>query len=334
MTKYRYAFTDKKISSLVEFSEASAGELKVFLSLLDLGGEGSVEELCSLSGQSASRVKAAIALWEEAGAIRALGEDEPTLPYGNKITEEFAASSALYDDPEMRQKEIAGVIRDSRLKELFEEIAALLGKPMLSPSEIRILAELSSQYGLSDEYIAMLAAHLSGKGALTVRALSRRAIKLSADGVNTADELKTYLTESEARSSAFYELRRVMGIFDRALAPTERAYFDKWSGQFGFGAEIVGMAYDISVMNTGKRSFQYMDTLLTDWKNNGCKTLSDCEGRYEAARPAISAEAQKKAESASPKKAAKPKERFGDFDPEEAMKRAIERSFGKKTEEE
>ena len=42
---------------------------------------------------------------------------------------------------------------------------------------------------------------------------------------------------------------------------------------------------------------------------------------------------QKKAADAQPKKQAKPKERFGDFDPEEAMRRAIERSFGKKTEE-
>ena len=76
-----------------------------------------------------------------------------------------------------------------------------------------------------------------------------------------------------------------------------------------------------------------MDALLADWHTNGCKTLLDCEQRYEAAKPEVSAEAQKKAADAQPKKQAKPKERFGDFDPEEAMRRAIERSFGKKTEE-
>ena len=70
MTRYKYALGDKKITSLSEFSEASAGELKVFIAILDLGGEVSVEELAELTGQSASRVKAALALWEEAGAIR------------------------------------------------------------------------------------------------------------------------------------------------------------------------------------------------------------------------------------------------------------------------
>ena len=59
MIRYKYAFGEKKVSSAEEFAEATAAELKVLLSLMDLSGDCSDEELCELSGQGRSRVAAA-----------------------------------------------------------------------------------------------------------------------------------------------------------------------------------------------------------------------------------------------------------------------------------
>ncbi|MBQ8381441.1 MAG: DnaD domain protein [Clostridia bacterium] len=334
MTRYNYTFTGKKISETAEFSEASASELKILMALIDLSGEATDEELMQKCDTSKSRVSAAIALWEESGVIKLLQEGESALPYGNRITEEFPRSFSLHDDTETKAVEIARTIRNAGLASLFDECAALLGKPMLSPSEIRCLAELSSQYKLSDEYIAMLAAHLSDKGGFTVRQLANRAIKLSSDGITSPEELKTYISEKESRGNMYMEYRRLLGIYDRALSPTEKKYFEKWSNEYLFGTEIVGLAYDISILNTSKRSLKYMDTLLLDWKENGCKKLADCEKRYEAAKAEraaeIAKEEKKPKQGGSYQKKPKDKERFGDFDPEEAMRRAIERSFGPK----
>ncbi len=338
MIRYNYAFTDKRITDADEFAEASASELRVLLSLIDLSGECSDEELTERSRCTKARVTAALALWEEAGVIRQRSEDEAATPYGNKITEEFPERVIVGELGEQSAKEVAKTIRDHKLASLFDECALMIGKPMLTPMEIKSIAGLCSQYALSDEYIAMLAAHLSSRGKLSVGYLTLRAKKLAEDGIATAEELQLYISEKEARDNTYMEFRRLLGIFDRNISPTERKYFSKWSTEFGFDTEIVGMAYDISVINTSKLSMKYMDTLLVDWHEHGCKTVGDCERRYEAAKLEREAEqAQRKAAAedkstagqvrSSSAKKPKDKPRYGNFDPEDALRRAIERSY-------
>ena len=93
------------------------------------------------------------------------------------------------------------------------------------------------------------------------------------------------------------------------------------------------MAYDICVMNTSKLSFKYMDKLLSDWNESGAKTLEECEKRYTERKAELDAEIQKKKDDNEKRRPEKTKEspsgkiKYGDFDPEEAFKIALSRSF-------
>jgi DNA replication protein DnaD len=78
-------------------------------------------------------------------------------------------------------------------------------------------------------------------------------------------------------------------------------------------------------MNTkdSKGDLRYMDSVLTDWHNAGCKTVSECKAR-SAARHYTD-------KSAEPKKRQKtdaPTPRYGNFDVNDAFKKALERSYG------
>ncbi|MBR2651120.1 MAG: DnaD domain protein [Clostridia bacterium] len=335
MTKYNYSFTDKRVSEAEEFAEASVTELRVLLALIDLEGECDEDTLVERAACSKARVLSALALWEEVGIILPRSEEDKKTPYGNRVTEEFADSVRVGELIDESSAEIACTIRSHKLADLFDECAVMMGKAMLSPMEIRNIAVLVSQLALSEEYILTLCAHIREKGELTVYKLTNKAKKLVENGIQSVEELEVYISEMESRGTSYTEYRKLFGIFGRNFSPSERKYFDKWSNEYAFGIEIVGMAYDICALNTSKLQLKYIDGLLTDWHSAGCKTVEQCERRYEAVKLQRDAEraakeAEGKAQRVPARGAAKEKPRYGSFDPTDAMRRAIERSYASK----
>lgn len=332
MIRYEFDFPIKA-SETAEFAEASVGEVKVLLALIEASGDITDDKLSELCGVSKARISAAVALWQETGVIVPREHGKEVSFYGNKVSCEFPEREILGELTEQSAKSVATTIRDKRLASLFDEIANMMGKAMLTPQEIKKISELVSQYELSEEYIAMLAAHLLAGGKLSVGILIRRAINLVGDGIITADSLAEYISDREQEKNEYMEYRRIFGIFDRKLSPMEKELLRKWSREFTFGIEIVTMAYDICVMNTAKLSFKYMDKLLSDWNESGCKTLEDCEKRYTERKAELDAEIQKKKDDNEKRRPQKTKEastgkvKYGDFDPEEAFRIALSRSF-------
>lgn len=332
MIRYEFDFPIKATGT-DEFRDASAAELKVLIALVEAGGEITDEELSELSGVSKARVSAAIALWQESGVIVPREHGKEVSFFGNKVSREFPDREILGELYDESAKSVAKTIRDKRLASLFDEIANMMGKAMLTPQEIKKISELSSQYELSEEYIATLAAHLLAEGKLSVGILVRRAMNLSGDGIVTAEQLELYISDKERERDEYMEYRRIFGIFDRKLSPKEKELLHKWSREFAYGTEIVTMAYDIAVMNTSKLSFNYMDKLLMDWSEKGCTTLADCERRYSERKAEIDLEMQKKREDMEKRRPTKTAEKksvgvkYGNFDPEEAFKIALSRSF-------
>ena len=339
MTRYNFKFTDKRASGSEAFSEASEAELKVLVALLECGGVSDDEELLRICGVSRSRLAAAIALWQGEGVIEERGEEVEEgisetvtkTPYGNKVEEEFEErifANQLYEETAI---ETANTIRNKNLASLMDECAKLMGKHMLSPLETKRIASLSMQYGLSEEYIAILASHLAEKGNLTVTMLINKAIKLSESDITTVDELDAYISEKERECGDFAELRRLLGIYDRRLSPTEEKHFRRWLYDFYFDTEMIAVSYDYTVNNTGKRSISYMDKLISDWHSAGCKSAAACRDRYEQVRAEQNkAAAEKKTAGTARVGYSKPereKPRYGNFDPEEAFRIALARSF-------
>lgn len=336
MTRYEFHFV-KDPSLSEEFAEASAGELKVLVVLYAFGGVIDEDELINKSGLSKARVSSALALWQEAGVIEEGAEekeeffDEEVSFYGNSVKNEFEERTLVQELDEQPSKEIAATIRNKKLCGLFDEIAMLMQKPMLTPQEIRRLSELVSQYELSEEYILTLAAHLNEKGALTVNAVVNRATNLVGKGVNTADELNAYITEKEKESKDIAEYKKIFGINNRKISPRENDYLHKWSSEYCFGAVIVEEAYSQCSINTAKLSLAYIDKILTDWHEHSCKTLDECRDRYRERKAELIKEAEAKREANAKRRPEKsqPKQvkRYGEFDAEEAFKLALDRSF-------
>lgn len=301
------------------FAEASREELRVLVAIGSLGAV-SEEEISAAAGVSRPRALAALAFWVAEGIIE---ETEAA------ITEEFAERLEIGETIEEPAREVAKTIRDESLAELLSECAALMDKPALSTAEVKIVCALVSQYALTPEYILTLAAYLGGSGKLTAVRLRDEAIRLVGKRVDTTEALEVYIKDRESESSDEQELRRILGIYGRRISSAERALFKKWTEEFGFGTVIIGEAYGICVMNTGKLSFMYMDKIMLGWHKAGCKTLEECRALTAASKAEEKTSSDERPERKKPK--TKPeKPRYGDFDINDAFAKALERSYGEK----
>ena len=113
--------------------------------------------------------------------------------------------------------------------------------------------------------------------------------------------------------------------FNSYLALAERESFRKWTNDFGYSTVIIGEAYSICVLNTGRLSVSYMDKVLTGWHAKGLTTLDECR----AANAVMKAGAAEKPRPERPKTKSKPEQpRYGDFDVNDAFAKALERSYG------
>ena len=296
------------------FTEASAEEMRVLLTLASLDGVPTEEsDIARMAGVSAARCRAAIAFWDGAGVL--------SINKTQGIVEEFEERLVAGEIDEEPAIKVAETIRDDSLAMMLEECATLMGTPCLSNQEVANLTGLHRQYQLSAEYIVVLAAFLQSKGELTVRKLCNKAISLEKKGIVTADDLEKYIVSLDSGDE--WEFRRIIGIYNRNLSQAEKDLFKKWSEEYGFGATIVSEAYDIAAINTNGASLSYMDKVLTNWFDAGCKTVSECRAHSESERAkSKAAKSEKKYSKSRPETP-----RYGNFDAHEAFLNAVERSF-------
>ncbi|MBQ7386618.1 MAG: DnaD domain protein [Clostridia bacterium] len=299
------------------FADASREELRVLLALISLDGHlEETEKLATLAKVSRARTASALTFWEELGVVSTRE---------SCVTEEFDTFNEN-DIEERESLSVAGSIRDENLAAMLTECAALMDKAALNTQEIKTVCVLNSEYGLSPEYITVLAAHIAAKGKLTAVRLREEGKRLAGKGIDSLEALEQYIVERENESADEWEIRRTLGIYNRNLTVSEKDYFKKWTGELGYSTSIVALAFDICVLNTGKLSCPYMDTLLSSWHKAGCKTIEECRSANASHKAQGDSEAEK-----SPRKRARtepPKPRYGDFNVDEAFKHALSRSFG------
>jgi len=318
MNQLNYKIKLSALSDSPAVKEASAQELRVLIALIsEHDASPTYQKIATLAGASLSRTKASVALWEAEGIIKRANET-------NVIDEFDSAQETGADD--ISSAEAAKELRRPALRHLQEEIAKMLEKPALDSAEVKYIVSLYTEYGLTEEYILILASHLKGKLSadyFTAKAIKNKARVLLNRDIDTVEALERYVEESNEQQKDDYEIRRILGYYGRPITKTQREYFKRWMDEYGFGGEIISEAYDIMTVRVSSVSLKYMDSILKSWHEAGCKTLEECTN-YDTSSLLVKAK-RRSARSTAKTEPTTPK--YGNFDPEAAFLAAIERSF-------
>jgi len=331
MTDLSFRIKPEKLKDSDILCEASREELRVLLALIANGGCVNESDLASLASCSAARIRSSLTLWEEEGIIEkyeGTGDENQLLEYEHGRISHF---SDLEAEPSLV---VAETIRREDMSDLLDECASILGLAALSSTDAAKIVTLVKNLSLSGEYITTLLSFLKGEKKCNVNRLVKKAEELVGKGVDSYEELENYIRDRELPGYVF-EYRRVFGIYGRSVSQTERECYKKWYEEFEYSTEIVALAFDKAVLAGASKSIQYVDTVLSGWHRDGCKTVAECEASSRAYKEAREAEKNEHAEKKRPSsKKEAPTPRYGAFDVEEAFRLALERSYGEEDEKE
>lgn len=204
-----------------------------------------------------------------------------------KVILEPAEEPPHYALEEVRERGEA----DKAFSDLLVEVQRILGR-VLSGPDLLILFGIYDHLALPPEVILLLVNHCVeqlrrryGEGRrLSLRSLEKSAYQWAKQGIRSLEEAERYLQAQAARQTELAKVRAVLGIRDRQLAPSESRFISSWL-EMGYGAEVLELAYDRTVLGTGGLSWKYMDSIVKSWHSKGLKSLDQIREKDGNTRP-------------------------------------------------
>lgn len=279
-------------------------------------------QLAKLAGCERDEIGDVLRFWQDAGILAGGKESERSAkpaakkPTPAKKAEKPASKArpamalAHADElPNYSTAQLAELLeRNQSLKLLIEEAQQVWGK-LFNPYELQILVGISDHLGLDNEYILLLLAHCKRMEMQSLREVERYAIRLVDSGVNRAAALEEFIRSAEARRTLEGKVRAIFGLGTRPLSAKEQKMLAAWSS-YGYDADIVRKAYDITIDSTGNASLPYANSILERWHNEGLETAVQIDARLDAER-------EKKGQTP----------RQGSFDTDDFFEAALRRSY-------
>ena len=254
---------------LVALGDGEAALLYIYI--LQSGGELSVARAARALNRSEEVIRRSVAQLGRAGI---LSESERKLPQSADDPPEYTAGDIV-----RRSRE------DGTFQALVAEAQQVLGHSLSTP-DLKTLFGIYDRLGMPPDVIMLLFHHCAerlrrryGEGRLpTMRTVEKEAIHWVNREILTLEQAEEYLAALSRREQESFRVREAMGVQHRDLTPTEQKYLDGWL-ELGYRADTLAIAYDRTVVSTGKLAWAYMNKIVQDWYSKGLFTPEDIEAK-------------------------------------------------------
>ena len=262
---------------------ATGQQLKVLLYLLRCSGRHCSDEEISLNtGVSQQEAADAVLFWQQVNVLtpqRTTAEKVPELSMAAPVSkpaetvpEHSAPKPELPKRQDLPPSEIADVMKNSSdISELFKVAESALGK--LSHTQQNSLIWMMNYLGLKAEVILVLLVYCEEIEKTNVAYIEKIAVSWAEKGINTFDVAQE---EVERLKSSNDYIGVIMKMFEMKRRPTTKQLeiIEKWRST-GYARDLIHYAYEKTIENTGKLSFEYVDKVLTSWNDSGFCSSDD-----------------------------------------------------------
>lgn len=300
-----------------QYMAAANGEyVKVYLYLLRHDAEPvEISRIADALNHTEADVKRALAYWERTGVLkqdelecdedgterqdvpehtalsksmsgegistRASGEaaaaSQPAVQV-QPMTQRQSAASSQFESPVLpppadSRELMQTLASDEEFSTLLYAAQQYLGK-MFTSIECEKFAYFYKVLKMSGELLEYLAEYCAQNGHTSIRYIEKVAINWYQEGIRTKTEARDYTMKFSSNINA---VMNAFGLTNRSPGTAEREVIKKWFQTYGFDRPLVVEACTRTMNATQTPSFQYTDKILSGWKENGVKTLSDVE---------------------------------------------------------
>lgn len=307
----------EKVASLLP--GVTCSELSVLIYLLSQNRLKDEIDISSVAGElklEESAVNAAIGFWRGAGIL--CENERETKQRGAKVTVKetkgknggVVTTVISGDIPHYTGEEIERLFSaEPMLGAYIDECQKILGR-IFTPLEINKMLSLREYYGLDCEYVLLLCSYCSQIDKRSVPYVEKTAKSFIDEGVTAIAALEEKLEFLRRFHSVEGLVRKLCGLKSRALTAKEKKFVERWT-ELDISPDIIEIAYEVAVNNTGSASMPYMNRVLSNWIDSGYKSSEEVFAGIEAYRK---------------KKEQKEKE-GGSFDTDEFFESALKRSL-------
>ena len=184
-----------------------------------------------------------------------------------------AADKAAPSQKEYTLDEIKEFRKNPDISELFFIIETYL-KHTLSSTDTNMVLYWLDELHFSTDLVEYLVEYCITKGHSSLRYMNKVALGWADAGIKTVDQAKD---DAAAHSQIYYSVMKALGITGRNLVDSEMSLINKWVGEYGFDMELVKAACSKTISAIQKPSFEYTDSILTNWRKKDVHTLKDVE---------------------------------------------------------
>ena len=186
----------------------------------------------------------------------------------NQATDKPAPSQKEYTLDEIKEFR-----KNPDISELFFIIETYL-KHTLSSTDTNMVLYWLDELHFSTDLVEYLVEYCITKGHSSLRYMNKVALGWVDAGIKTVDQAKD---DAAAHSQIYYSVMKALGITGRNLVDSEVSLINKWVGEYGFDMELVKAACSKTISAIQKPSFEYTDSILTNWRKKDVHTLKDVE---------------------------------------------------------
>lgn len=272
---------------------AGESELKILLYLLRHGGEVfDGEAIASDLSLTSERVEEGIAFWkqrklfeaDETGELVPVRENEVAAvthvvtasPVPETKPESVVRKVELTRAPDFPPVEIAKTVRGSdKADYLFKHCEALYGRP-LKHNEQNTLMIILEDACLPVEAALILVDYCFSVNKNTPAYMRSIALEWAESGVNTIELAEKRVEELKKLNSAVGRFKTMFEV-SSAFSKEQKELINRWVNEFAFEDDMISEAYQITLNQTGKLAFKYMNKILSDWHGKGIKKKEQIE---------------------------------------------------------
>ena len=271
------------------YMAAANGEyVKVYLYILRHQNKEdlSLEQIADALNHTEADVKRAINYWQKAGVLENAQENpsESILIEQNRTncsmdievtsTADKETAAAQVQSPAYSAAQVSRLNNDEEFSQLLYIAQKFLNKAF-TPRDCQVFAYLYDTLGMNIGLLEYLAEYCAQNGHTSVRYLETVALSWHEKGIRTALEAQEYST---SYTKDAFAVMKAFGLNSRKPAVPEQKLMEKWFKDYGFDRDLVLEACSRTINAIHTPSFQYADSILTDWKKAGVKTLADVKG--------------------------------------------------------
>ncbi len=206
---------------------------------------------------------------EDIPALALPAAEHPAMQDSEDIS---AASKALPSGKDTYTLEQIDNFQDNdAVQELLFIAENYLGRT-LNPTDIRTILYWYDGLHFSTDLIEYLIETCISNGHTSLRYMEKIALSWAEEGISSVAQARA---EHSLHHQNVYTVMKVFGIHGRNLIPSEIQTIQKWTDQYAFSMDIIKEACRRTIQSTGKASFEYADTILTNWHKNNVHNLND-----------------------------------------------------------